>query len=160
MLRFIVSALILSPMIAFGAASKKVSVDTADSQVKWTGSKALIDSKHYGTVKLSDKSFLTLTGDKITGGEIIIDMTSIANEDQTDATYKAKLEGHLKSDDFFSVEKYKEAKFVIKKVTPQTTANQQLFEGDLTIRDVTQPAKIVATVAKDGKTLTATGKMD
>jgi polyisoprenoid-binding protein YceI len=158
MLRIVlVSLLALAPAFA-SAAPTKVAIDAATSSVKWTGSKALVDSKHNGNVKLAPASFLMLDKDKITGGEIVVDMTTVVNEDQTDATYKAKLEGHLKSEDFFAVDKYKEAKFKINKVTAQTDG-KQLFEGDLTIRDVTKPASIAATVSKEGKTWAATGDM-
>ena len=41
----------------------------------------------------------------LVGGQISIDMTSIENTDQ-EGKWKANLEGHLKSDDFFNVEKF------------------------------------------------------
>jgi polyisoprenoid-binding protein YceI len=153
----LVSLLALAPALAF-AAPTKVAVDTTASSVKWTGSKSLVDSKHNGTVKLSPSSFLMMNKDKITGGEIVVDMTTIENEDQKDPGYKAKLEGHLKSEDFFNVEKYKEAKFVVKKTTPNKDGSL-LVDGDLTIRDVTAPAAITVKTAKDGKAWVATGTM-
>ena len=44
----------------------------------------------------------------------IIDMSTITNTDLEDAEYNAKLVNHLKSDDFFGVEKFPTAKLEIK----------------------------------------------
>ncbi len=45
-------------------------------------------------------------------GNFVVDMTSITNNDLKDEGYNQKLVGHLKSDDFFGVEKYPTAEFV------------------------------------------------
>jgi polyisoprenoid-binding protein YceI len=53
-----------------------------------------------------------------------------------------KLEEHLRSDDFFSIETYPEARFVIKNVSAG------MVTGDLTVKSITKtitfPAKIVS----------------
>lgn len=156
-LAYIMIALAL-PSFAFGAPVKRV-LDTTASKVEWRGSKALVNSVHSGTVNIAPASFLMVDGSRVTGGEIIIDMTTIVNTDLKDANMNGKLVGHLKSPDFFDVEKNKEAKFVIKKVVPQSEG-VQAFEGDLTIRGVSQPAKILAGVTTDKNVLIATGKID
>ena len=56
---------------------------------------------------------------------------------------KQRLEGHLRSDDFFSVEKFSEAIFEINSsaVVNEDGANQVL-SGNLTIKGITHPAKL------------------
>lgn len=59
---------------------------------------------HTGTVQVTDGS-ITKDGESTTGN-FVIDMTTITNTDLTEADGKPKLEGHLKSPDFFNVEEY------------------------------------------------------
>ena len=75
-------------------------VDSSKSTVKWTGKK--VAGEHTGTIAVKEGN-LNVEKGKITGGKIVIDMQSITNTDLTDAGWNAKLIGHLKSDDFFSV---------------------------------------------------------
>jgi len=129
-------------------------VDAAKSAVKWHAKK--VTGEHFGTVVLSNGT-LTLDGAKITGGSFEIDMTTIVCTDITDANFNAKLVNHLKSDDFFSVEKNPKAKFVIKKVEG-SGANINIT-GDMTIKGNTQSLSFPATVKNDGKSVTATTKI-
>jgi len=129
-------------------------VDAAKSVVKWNAKK--VTGEHYGTVALSNGS-LNVDGTKVTGGNFEIDLTTIKCDDLTDAGYNAKLVGHLKSDDFFSVEKHPKAKFVIKKVDG-TGANINIT-GDLTIKGITQSITFPATVKADGKGVSANAKI-
>lgn len=62
--------------------------------------------------------------------EASIDVASIVTRDE-------QRDGHLKSADFFDVEKYPTMTFKSTKVTP-TGAGEGKVEGDLTIRDVTK----------------------
>src|SRR5579872_441499 len=62
--------------------------------------------------------------------EASIDVASIVTRDE-------QRDGHLKSADFFDVEKYPTMTFKSTKVTP-TGAGEGKVEGDLTIRDVTR----------------------
>ena len=89
---------------------------------------------------------------KISEGEFIIDMSSITNKDIEDPGYKAKLEGHLKSDDFFGVETFPTAKLEIKSSSAFKN-NKGTVNAHLTIKDITHPIKFE--VRKDGKWLMA-----
>ncbi len=157
MLKKVVALFALIPGVVFAAPAQKM-IDTTASTLNWTGSKEFIGDKHTGTVALSN-GFLTVDGEKITGGEFTIDMTSIKNTDLTDASLNGKLVGHLKSPDFFDVATYKDAKFVITKVTAKS-ATEQIFEGNATIRGKTGPVKIPATVKKEGNVYVATGRIE
>ncbi len=129
-------------------------VDASKSVVKWHAKK--VTGEHFGTVTLASGA-LNLDGSKISGGTFEIDLTTIKCDDITDAGYNAKLVGHLKSDDFFSVEKNPKAKFVIKKVDGNG-ANINVT-GDMTIKGITQSITFPATVKADGKGLTANAKI-
>ena len=67
-------------------------------------------------------------------------MASIKDADKSD-----RLEGHLKADDFFGVDKFATSTFTIKKVTPGT-GNNVTVSGDLTIKGITNAASFPATV--------------
>lgn len=71
------------------------------------------------------------------GGSFEIDMQSIKNTDIENEEYNQKLVGHLKSDDFFGVEKYPKASFVIKEVD-QKNASKYHVKGDITIKGTTK----------------------
>jgi len=117
-------------------------VDVAKSTVKWLGKK--VTGEHTGTISVKEGS-LEVTNGKVTGGKVVIDMNSIVDTDLADATWNAKLIGHLKSDDFFGVATYPTSDLVITKVDGNT------FSGNLTIKGVTLPNSFTATATKEGK---------
>ncbi|WP_428658726.1 YceI family protein [Runella sp.] len=138
------------------ASKKAVSfkVDASKSAVKWHAKK--VTGEHFGTINLAN-GVLTVDGTKITGGSFEIDMTSIKCDDITDAGYNAKLVGHLKSEDFFSVEKNPKAIFKITKA--EGSGANYTLTGDLTIKGITQSVSFPATVKADAKGVTATSKI-
>lgn len=87
-----------------------------------------------------------------------MDMTSLTVEDITDPDMNKKLSDHLKSDDFFSVEKHNKSTF---KITDAKTSNGKDYDitGDLTIKGITKPVTFPATVAVNDGKITATGKL-
>lgn len=120
--------------------------DLEKSKLKWTGEK--VTGKHWGHIKLKSGE-LGIKNGKITKGTFIIDMNSITCEDLEDAGYNQKLVGHLKSDDFFGVEKYPEAKLVLKKGAAFKNGEAK-FKADLTIKKNTESVFFVVK-EKDGK---------
>ncbi|MDQ5928131.1 MAG: hypothetical protein QG633_569 [Patescibacteria group bacterium] len=113
-----------------------------ESLISWTGSKPLVPGYvDTGTLNLKSGSMVKVTNGNIAEGEFFIDMDSL--KVMTSSNTKVgldKLEGHLRSEDFFSIEAYPNAGFVIKNVTNGTVT------GDLTIKGITKtitfPAKI------------------
>lgn len=126
-------------------------VDSA-STVTWTGSKPT--GQHTGIFKVSEGSLL-VSDNALTGGSFTINILSLANLDMAkDPENKGKLEGHLKSPDFFDVEKFPTAKFEITSVEPYSADSAStikdathLIKGNLTLKDSTKnisfPAKVI-----------------
>jgi len=120
------------------------SVDTNASKLEWTGAK--VSGKHNGTIKISEGTIF-LKDNQVSGGSFVVDMNSIVNLDITDAEYNGKLVGHLKSDDFFAVDKYPTAKFEITNVQP-AEAGKLNVSGNLTLRDTTNNISFIADVVE------------
>lgn len=128
------SAIVLTT-VAFTANNiKKERIDVKESEVVWTGEK--VTGTHTGTINLEDGHFITEDG-KLKGGEFAIDMNTITVTDLSGEN-KDKLEGHLKSDDFFGVETYPTSKLVIKSIAEKGNGTYGVV-ADLTIKDETHP---------------------
>jgi polyisoprenoid-binding protein YceI len=106
-------------------------IKIATSKVIWKGYK--VTGAHEGTISLKS-GLLNFNNDKLVGGEFVMNMQTIEVTDLT-GEYKGKLEGHLKSDDFFSVEKHSTATLVITKVDANGK-NAYKVTGDLTIKGI------------------------
>jgi len=126
-------------------------VDAAKSTITWIGKK--VTGSHNGTVALQSGT-LNVDGKKVTGGTFTIDMNSIK-----DADGSAKLEGHLKADDFFGTAKFPTSTFVITKVAGSGAA--VTVSGNLTIKGITKPLSFPATVTvnTDGTVSALAGKI-
>ncbi|MDO6519300.1 YceI family protein [Zobellia uliginosa] len=131
----------------------KKEVKTESSTITWKAYK--VTGSHYGTVNLKSGS-LIFDGDKLTGGEFEADMTSLVALD-LEGESKGKLEGHLKSEDFFSTEKHTSSKLVFTKVKA-TGKNAYEVTGDLTIKGITKP--VTFDVSVYGSKATASVKVD
>jgi polyisoprenoid-binding protein YceI len=116
----------------FVNAQTKFKADLKNSKITWLGKK--ITGEHSGTIDLSNGEF-TINNDMITKANFQIDMTSLKNTDMTDEEYRTKLEGHLKSDDFFGVDKFPKASFVMDKAT-KIMKGTTFVNGKITIKGV------------------------
>lgn len=134
-------------------AAEQTSLPVKESKVVWKAYKAT--GSHEGTIDVK-ASTLEFNEGKLTGGSVEIDMTTINCTDLT-GEYKGKLEGHLKSDDFFSVAKHTTATL---KITEVKSAGKNAYEvvGDMTIKGITHP--ITFQVSVYGKKATANLKVD
>jgi hypothetical protein len=113
-------------------------VNVAESSLLWKGFKPT--GSHNGTVKLTSGA-MSVSNGVITAGEFVVDMTSLA-----DADGSTRLDGHLKSADFFDVEKYPTSKFVI--TSSEMKEGKVQVTGNLTIKDVTKSITIPATITE------------
>ncbi len=128
-------------------AQKNENINVKTSQIKWEGKKVV--GSHDGTINFKSGSITTNNG-KLTGGTFKVDMTSLVVTDLAAGQGKEKLEGHLKSDDFFGVENHKESSLVFKKVKDLGN-NKYQVTADLTIKGQTKPVEFEATFSgKEG----------
>lgn len=116
-------------------------INVTKSNVIWKGYK--VTGSHQGTIAIKS-GHLNFTDNKLTGGAFVIDMLSINNTD-LDGEYKGKLEGHLKSNDFFGVKKFPTATLKFKKVK-SIGKNAYKVTGDLTIKGKTNSIKFTLSV--------------
>ena len=126
-----------------------IPVDLAESRVEWTGRNLL--NKHWGTVALSKGALLFRQG-WLTGGELVVDMTSIACTDLADAALNRILIEHLKSPDFLDVARHPEARLSIRDVAPVPgghpgAPNLQLA-CDFTLRGITRRLTVIAVAGR------------
>ena len=131
--------------------------DAANSTVNWKGKK--VTGSHEGTIGLDAANFIVKDGELI-GGFVVINMNEITCTDLKEEM-AGKLVGHLKSDDFFSVEKHPEASLTVTKVKKYITedANYKIV-GDLTIKGQTHPVEFpVMITMNDNDGLNAKGTL-
>ena len=150
-LKTIAIALLITVSTIATAQLKKV--DATKSTITWIGKK--VTGQHNGTVALKEGS-LIFKGKKLTGGSFVVDMTSLTSTDLT-GDYLGKLNGHLKSEDFFGTEKFPTSKLVFNKIT-ENGKGSYFVTADLTIKEVTAPIYFVIIVK--GSTATSTLKID
>lgn len=139
--------------IALLAAGYKV--DSSESQLKWTAKK--VTGQHFGTIDLKQGS-LTASGNVISGGSFEIDMKTIVDKDLENESWNSRLVEHLKSEDFFSVEKFPVSSITLTKVEKGEGPNFH-FTGDLSIKGATHPVSFDATVEINNRKLIATGNL-
>jgi polyisoprenoid-binding protein YceI len=136
--------------LAFKPASNIYTVDVSKSKIEWIGRK--ITGEHKGEIKLADGT-LSANGSKLVGGAFNIDMSTITCTD-LDAKNGEKLLGHLKSPDFFSVEKNPISNFEITNVSP-IDGNKVNITGNLTIKGFNSKITFPASVQQKGSFLVA-----
>lgn len=150
----------LALTLVFGATAiagpidgEKKTVNTETSKVAWKAYK--VTGSHTGTITLKSGA-LEFDGDKLTGGEFVVDMTTI-NTTDLEGEYKGKLDGHLHSDDFFSTATNPTSSIVFTSVEA-SGKNSYNVTGDLTIKGITKPVSFDISVY--GSKATATLKVD
>lgn len=133
-------------------------VDPASSNVRWEGGTAGAQVySHFGTINIKEGN-VTTEGDKIVSGSFVIDMNTInpTDENYSEEHPAADLVGHLTTGDFFLVEEYPTATFVV------TSLEGTKVMGDLTIKGQTHQEEVVlenATFSEDGNMMKAVGQL-
>lgn len=124
-------------------AAADIAVDATASEVNWKGFKPT--GEHFGTVTITEGILKTADGNLV-GGTFTFDMNSIVVKDMpADNEYNAKLVGHLKSGDFFEVEKFPTASFEITEVAKAEAKVN--ISGNLTVKGITKNITIPAAVS-------------
>ncbi len=134
--------------------SKVYAVDINESVVRWSGRN--MNNIHRGTVKLRTGKII-IKSKKLFSATFIIEMNTIEDEDLENKIYKKMLETHLRSEDFFNVKAYPEAKIIIKEAEEigpwESGVPNMRLTALLKIKNVIRKVVFPATVQieKDGR---------
>jgi len=139
-----------SPAAVLNGAGEVYLVDTLTSVIEWVGATPG-NYQHNGTIRLSAGQF-TVSNNQLTSGKFTININSITNLDQTGKD-KTNLEGHLKNEDFFEVEKFPFGSFEITGIRSDSTGEK--IVGNLTLKEKTNSIEIPAKVKIDEKYVVA-----
>lgn len=133
---------------------KKLTLSVPESKLEWKGKK--VTGQHNGTVEITGGELFVDNGN-LNGGSFDIDFRTIKNLDLQDPAMNAKLTNHLKSDDFFSAEKFPIGKFELTSVSPLSdgSGNNYTLGGNLTIKGIMNPVSFPAKVTVNGDAVTA-----
>ncbi len=141
----------------YGLLDGTYSVENGQS-LRWSASK--VGGSHYGNVDVQS-GYIIINNGQVNGGELIIDMSTIDVKDLADdPENKAKLEGHLKSDDFFSVDQHQLA--TVKLGGSSTQGFTQELTAELTIKGITKeiPATLNLQATDTGLTVATALEVD
>lgn len=135
------------------ATAETFSVVTDGDEITWIGFKTYSDDTHTGTIQVEEGEFQT-EGGNIVSGKFVMNMASINSTDlPAESEYKGKLEGHLKSADFFSVEEFPTATFALTSVVAadesDTTGATHILSGNLMMKDQEKNISIPAVVSME-----------
>lgn len=128
-------------------------IDTKASKVNWVGKK--VTGEHTGYLSVGNGT-VTVEKNAVTSARVSMDMNSIVCTDLTNEEYNKKFVGHLKSDDFFSVEKHPNSTFEITSVKPAANG-QYTVTGNLSIKGITNEISFPAKISVDKNVVKANG---
>ena len=135
--------------------SVKYITNAAESSIEWTGFKPT--GKHNGTINV-ESGTVTVNNGKLESGSFFIDMKSIVNLDiPADDENNPKIVGHLKSPDFFDVEKYSTAAFTITGV--EEMEGKTMLSGNLTLKENKNNVTFPVMVSSEGDSFTITSEV-
>ncbi|HBR54915.1 MAG TPA: YceI family protein [Flavobacteriaceae bacterium] len=137
MQKLLITFIIMSGLVMTGQSQKTYQLNTKKSAIKWIGKYSFLFSEHTGTVQFTGGELQTSDGN-ITGGNFLIDMTTITNEEYEKGLGPVE---HLRNEDFFDVNKFPEAKLVITSVEFFPNENRHRMFGNLTIKGITKPVE-------------------
>jgi len=153
----IILGILVTTATVFAANTKKeksaFEIDTKASKVHWTAKK--VTGEHTGYLSVG-KGTLMVENNSVVAAQVSVDMNSIVCTDITDAGTNQKFVGHLKSNDFFSVEKHPKVNFEITSMKPGA-AGEYIVNGKLTIKGITNDVNFPAKVSVNNGLVKAVG---
>lgn len=153
-MRYILT-IVLSTFL-FASTSNAWKVDTEKSSIVWSGNKVVGKDMHTGLVKIKSGKVNYGKGGLPDFATVVVDMPSMTNTDLK-GKWNAKLIKHLKSDDFFDVGKFPEAKIMIDMFSKKDK-NTYALAGLMTIKGIQKRVKM--TGVQEGKKITVNYEFD
>ena len=129
---------------------------TDSSKVAWLGTE-LTTKTHFGSLRAQSGN-IKIDKDGGVVGNITIDMQSIIVEDLQGRS-KEVLENHLKSDDFFGTNNFPTATLEFMSLNRYDNDGGQIFNGNLTIKGITNEVEFSAKLVRQTPLLHAVGKL-
>lgn len=129
-------------------------LDSLKSKIEWKGYKIVKNENmgHFGIINF-ESGEITIKNGTIESGKFVANINSLSDKDlqkHKDKEQLDKLNNHLKSGDFFEVEKYPTASYEITKVTEIKEGDYNtLLDGNLTIKGITKQVQFKANVKVD-----------
>lgn len=123
---------------------QKFNVNVETSTITWKGYKPT--GTHNGTINMVSGEIYLEDGN-LKSGSFVADMTSIK-----DADGSSRLEGHLKSPDFFDIKEFSTSKFEI--TNSEEKDGKTIITGDLTIKGIVKQISFPATITSNEETVT------
>lgn len=116
------------------------------SHLNWRASHLGGVQPRFGKIGLKSVKF-SVNNNKLSNATVLIDMNSLIVESFPKGSDQiAKLVGHLKSDDFFKIEKYPTSKFEITNVVETSGEYNAKVTGNLTILETTKSISFNANI--------------
>jgi polyisoprenoid-binding protein YceI len=140
-------AIAIIALVSFTVNAQTKKVNTKESNITWLAKK--VTGQHEGTVSLKEGALIFKDG-KLAGGKFAMDMTTI-NTTDLDGDMKGKLDGHLKSDDFFGTEKFPTASLAFKTITDKGNGIYTVT-ADLMIKKISNPITFDISILNEGAT--------
>jgi len=143
--------------VAASAEGQKYYVSSETAMLNWRGTKPT--GEHTGTIALKSGE-ISVSNNTVTGGSFVVDMNSIVCSDLTDADMNGKLVGHLKSEDFFHVAEFPEAKFEIVSIESlaEGAGSTHKVTGNLSVRGTTKSISFPADISMEGSSVMVEAK--
>ena len=140
--------------IVYQSGDYNVLIDS--SKVAWLGTE-LTTKTHFGSLRAQSGN-IKIDKDGGVVGNITIDMQSIIVEDLQGRS-KEVLENHLKSDDFFGTNNFPTATLEFMSLNRYDIDGGQIFNGNLTIKGITNEVEFSAKLVRQTPLLHAVGKL-
>ena len=118
-------------------------VEISASKLIWTG-KEVSTKQHNGTLNIK-KGQIKISDKGLISGDIEIEMSTI-NTTDLQGRGKERLDGHLKSPDFFDVKKHPVAFLKFQGNEKHFSDGKLKFEGQLTIKNISHPISFFSTI--------------
>ncbi|MBT8204254.1 MAG: YceI family protein [Eudoraea sp.] len=115
-----------------------IRIDLSKSNIYWKGTKMRGAGKHEGEIEMQS-GYLITKNNQLVNGSFVVDMTTIGVTDipEHEPIPGNNLNNHLKSPDFFDIEKFPTSEFKITNVK-QITSDSLLISGNLTLKNITK----------------------
>ena len=139
--------------VQISTAGTTYKIDAKNSVITWKGF-AVVDG-HNGTIGISE-GVVSFEKGHLKAGNFIIDMGTIAVLDLEDEEENGDLVGHLKSEDFFDVEKFPTSEFELTDI--EEKENKTFLRGNFTLKGTIRNIEFPVVVSKQGKEVTMVSK--